>query len=190
MSDTRTAAKPFWRKHFLAILLVGGVLCLGLAFTASWVLRDSSPEYSARLATGAQQERSLTLPDGTEIVADGDTDLTVGLFPRRRDVNLIKGQAYFKVVYKYRVNTNVRMGMNEVNVLASRLATPDVIFDVDKRDGVLVVRVAQGELRVRTQSAGPREFVELRAGQAVRVDIKKMQHEITQIDPSTVGDWR
>lgn len=190
MSDTPIAAKPFWRKHFLAILLVGGALFLGLAFTANWVLRESSPEFVARLDTTANQVRTLTLADGTEIVADDDTDLNVAVFPRRRDVNLAHGQAYFRVVYKYRTNLNVRMGINEVNVLATRLATPDVIFDVHREKEQLVVRVGQGEVRVHTQSAGPREYVELHAGQAVTIDMKRMRHEITPIDPATVGDWR
>ncbi|AZY50211.1 FecR domain-containing protein [Bordetella avium] len=186
----RIESRPLWRKHILAILLAVILVGLALAFTANWVLRESVPQFSAQIDTSAGQVRSLKLEDGTEIVAGGDTELSVALFSRRRDVNLAQGQVYFRVVYKFRTNLNVRIGVNEVSVLASAMATPDTIFDVKDDGGQLVVRVQQGEVRVRTQSAGPREYIEVGAGQALTVDLRKMRHEMTRIDPQSVGDWR
>ncbi|AHV94064.1 FecR domain-containing protein [Bordetella holmesii] len=187
MSESRIDSRPFWRKHLLAVVFLVLALLLALAFTANWVLRESSPQFSVQVDTPAGQSRTITLEDGTEIVAAGGTELGVAVYPRRRDVILDHGQVYFRVVYKFRTNLNVRMGVNEVNVLASAMATPDTIFDVKLDAGHLIVRVKQGEVKVRTQSAGPREFVELSAGQAVDVDLKKVRHEVRPIDPASIG---
>ncbi|OZI77655.1 FecR domain-containing protein [Bordetella genomosp. 12] len=190
MPESRIDPRPFWRKHLLAIVLVVITSGLALAFTANWVLRESSPEFSVQVDTPPGQSRAITLADGTEIIAGGDTELGVAVYPRRRDVTLAHGQVYFRVVYKFRTNLNVLMGVNEVNVLASAMATPDTIFDVSLDAERLIVRVKQGEVKVRTQSAGPREFVELSAGQAVEVDLKKMRHDVRTIDPASVGQGR
>ncbi|ANY15058.1 FecR domain-containing protein [Bordetella pseudohinzii] len=190
MSASQADLRPFWRKHLLAIVLVLISLGLALAFTVNWVLRESSPQFSAQVDTPQGQSREIRLEDGSEIIAGGGTELSVGVYARRRDVNLAHGQVYFRVVYKFRTNLNVRMGVNEVNVLASAMATPDTLFDVQLDGERLAVRVKQGQVKVRTQSAGPREFVELSAGQAVVVDLKQMRHEVSQIDPASVGDWR
>lgn len=147
MSESRIDSRPFWRKHLLAVVFLVLALLLALAFTANWVLRESSPQFSVQVDTPAGQSRTITLEDGTEIVAAGGTELGVAVYPRRRDVILDHGQVYFRVVYKFRTNLNVRMGVNEVNVLASAMATPDTIFDVKLDAGHLIVRVKQARSR-------------------------------------------
>lgn len=171
-----TQTSPWKRRLGWACLL----LALGLAgaLTVSWVMRESSPQFGEQLRTQGEA-RELVLPDGSRIHAGPDTSLSVGYYSRRRQVILARGEASFHVRWQYRAAFLVQWGVNEVVIDGSRVETPDILFRVVAEPERLRVELAEGQLKVRTVTAGPREFVELRPGDVLIVDMGTRTHQLT-----------
>ena len=176
-------------RRWLAI--VAGAILLGLAvmLTASWVLRDTSPKYSTQARTGAGELLKLTLPDGSTAALNRNTALTVAYYARRRHVVLPQGEVFFHVRWQRRVAFEVSNGPDSVEIVGTRVQVPDAIFNVRATPGTLQVQVKSGSLKVRTATAGPREFVEMKAGDSLTVWRVEQRHELTHVDPATVGGW-
>ncbi|GAA0491904.1 hypothetical protein CDO46_19655 [Pigmentiphaga sp. NML030171] len=160
-------------------------LALGLtgALTVSWVMRESSPQFGEQLRTEGQA-RSLELPDGSRIDAGPGTSLSVAYYSRRRQVILARGEASFHVRWQYRAAFSVQWGVNEVVIDGTRIETPDILFRVAAEPERLRVELVEGALKVRTVTAGPREFVELQPGDALTVDMGTRTHQLTHASPA------
>ena len=176
-------------RRWLAIAAGAMLLGLALALTASWILRDTSPQYSAQARTGATELRKLTLPDNSTIAMNRDTALAVTYFARRRHVALAHGEAFFHVRWQPRAAFEVGNGQDSVEIVGTRVQAPDILFDVRATPDALRVQVQSGSLKVRTATAGPREFVEMHAGDSLTLRRGLHQHELTRVDPAAVGSW-
>ena len=177
-SPSRPAAA--WRKWLLWLGLAVAPALVG-TLTVSWIMRDSSPQLVERIRT-AGEGRNLALPDGSRIDAAPDTALSVAYYPRRRHVNLVQGEAAFLVRWQYRAAFTVQSGVNEVVIDGTRIAAPDIAFSVATTPEQLRVTVKEGQLKVRTVTAGPREFVELQAGDILTVDMRARTHSVTRVE--------
>jgi len=180
MSQSRSTSRPAaaWRKWLLWMALALALALMGL-LTVSWVMRDSSPQFVERLRTEGQPG-SLTLPDGSRIDAQPGSVLAVAYYPRRRHVTLAQGEAAFRVRWQYRAAFTVQSGVNEVVIDGTRIEVPDVAFSVAAAPEQLSVTATEGPLKVRTVTAGPREFVELEAGDTLTVDMRSRTHSVTR----------
>ncbi|HYG42574.1 MAG TPA: FecR domain-containing protein [Bordetella sp.] len=176
-------------RRWLAIAAGAVLLGLALALTASWVLRDTSPQYSDQARTGATERRKLTLPDGSTVALNRNTALAITYFARRRHVALVRGEAFFHVRWQRRVAFEVSNGQESVEIVGTRVQVPDTLFNVRATPGALQVQVQSGSLKVRTATAGPREFVEMRAGDSLTLQRGQLHHELTRVDPAEVGAW-
>ena len=170
---------------------LAGALAVSLAIglTVSWTLRDSTPQFKTQVHTGLDATRQLQLPDGSEALLNRDTALTIAYFTRRRDVLLIHGEAFFKVRWQYRTAFNVRAGAEEVNIDGTQIESPDSVFTVHTSPDTLVVQVQSGHLKVATATAGPREFVEMQAGDSLQVLRAEHRHVLSRVNPATVASW-
>ncbi|MDX3905453.1 MAG: FecR domain-containing protein [Pigmentiphaga sp.] len=167
---------PAWRRWLTWGSLAIALLLAG-ALTVSWVLRESSPQYSDQLRT-ASAPGSLPLPDGSRIEAAPDTALSVAYYPRRRYVSMTRGEADFRVRWQYRASFNVQSGVNEVVIDGTRIEQPEIAFRVVATPERLQVALREGKLKVRTVTAGPREFVELEPGDVLTVDMNARRHSL------------
>lgn len=183
LSTPPTPRKSPWPKHFWTWVLVGAFLIAALTFTGSWVMRETTAQFAEQITTEAQGGRELRLPDGSTIVAGPDTDLSVGVYKRRRDVELRKGEAEFVVPYVYRTSFVVRVGTNDVTVLGSPQPIPDTTFSVRLTPTGFVVKAVEGGVRVNTSTAGPRENVDLKEGDMLTVNVTANHHELGRIEP-------
>lgn len=87
------------------VLIAVAAFIASLAFTPeNAVLKDTIPENTAGLAEGAAVYRTqvgerstVTLADGSEVTLNTDTGLRVEFSARERRLQLLRGQAFFKV---------------------------------------------------------------------------------------------
>jgi ferric-dicitrate binding protein FerR (iron transport regulator) len=170
---------------------LGGALAISLivGFTVSWILKDSTPRFSTQIHTSRQGTYALSLPDSSEVILNRDTSLAIAYFSRRRDVTFIHGEAFFKVRWQYRMAFNVRVGTELVKIVDTQVEEPDIAFTVRSDLNTLRVQVQSGHLKVFTATAGPREFIEMRAGDALEVLRAEHRHVLTWVNPATIASW-
>lgn len=152
------------------------------ACVALWTFPSLKLRLQADHLTGVAELRELTLEDGSIVHLDADSAIAVRYDKGRREVALLAGQAFFKVVSAHDRPFVVTAGNVAVTVKGTA-------FDVgSSRDGVSVavqsgtveVVISGGERRVRsTLTVGERMVVD-RQGVSAR----------SQVDPEDVASWR
>jgi transmembrane sensor len=158
---------PWWSRRWAPTALAA---CL-LLVAGGWLLYDNTPHYEVAVATEHGQTRTLDLPDGTHVAINMDTHLKVALYPRRREVTLNGGEAFFQVAHAADQPFTVKSGKSEVRVVGTA-------FDVDAAPPKLIVTVLEGRVEVRPDRSKPDEVAVLTANQGI------------SIDADMVGDWR
>jgi transmembrane sensor len=126
--------------------------------------------------TGTAQTRSITLPDGSVATLAPDTAIRVAIRDGRRDVHLLRGEAYFDVRHDPAHPFRVIAGDSQTRVLGTA-------FDVRLASGHAAVAVARGLVEVSRPDTGQRQL--LPRGQAMTVT----WHRET-IRPDRVAAWR
>jgi len=127
--------------------LLGGVMA-GLAAAAACVLLLLRPAQQAApgvqsYATSACEQRSLSLPDGTRVELNAQSNLVVEAFGRERRVRLASGQAFFSVAKDPTRPFAIETPAGSVHVTGTA-------FDVNSEPGcALRVTVAEGTVLVR-----------------------------------------
>lgn len=115
----------------------------------------------ADVVTAQGERRSLDLPDGSSLELAPDTAVALGFDAGRREVQLIRGQAFFTVRPGLETSFTVLAGQGRVRVLGTR-------FDVERAGDRVDVTVESGLVEVSGRpGAAP---VRLRGGQRVSVE--------------------
>jgi len=184
-------ATEVWTRTRRWLTIGAAVALLGLAvlFTASWVMRDTSPQYSTQAHTGSSELLKLTLPDDSTVALNRNTVLSVAYFSRRRHIALGSGEAFFHVRWQRRAAFEVSNGPDTIEIVGTRVPVPDSRFNVRATPDALHVQVQAGTVRVRTPAAGPRDYVEMHAGDSLTLWRGQQRHELTRVDPASVGGW-
>lgn len=101
---------------------------------------------------------TLSIPDGSMVTLNTDSEIRVAVTDTERRVELRQGEAYFEVARDLSRPFVVQAGMQRVVVLGTR-------FSVRRMDGDLKVVVTEGRVRVEAGGAAPDVAVaELEAG--------------------------
>lgn len=137
-STDATLAAPM-RRYWPAVGIAAALV--GIAVTSQLSLKQPAAPDNRIIATHAGELRSVTLPDRSEVVLNGDTQLVVN----GREVRLEKGQAEFAVVHDEAHPFSVRVGSIVIRDVGTR-------FDVRVDDLGTRVSVSEGEVEV--QAAG------------------------------------
>jgi transmembrane sensor len=121
--------------------LAGGLLACGLALLAIWPQAQLMTVDPLVLQTAPGQHRVATLADGTRVTLDGATRLEVRLGARRRQVELVRGEAFFDVAHDTARPFTVKAAEGSVRVLGTA-------FDLERGDGRLELSVRRGRVRL------------------------------------------
>jgi transmembrane sensor len=151
-----------WRRFAIAasvLAILGGVLTM---------LEFSSPIY----ATALGEQRSIQFEDGSTVELNSRSKIRVKYSKQERDVELIEGQALFRVAHDTARPFIVAVGATRVRAVGTQ-------FDVYKKSNGTVVTVVEG--RVAVYSA-PRDFLSQSSGDAPRLP------PIEALPPSTRPD--
>mgnify|MGYP006188682429 CR=1 FL=1 len=169
-------ARPVQRSRRTRTWLGGAVAaCLMLALAPSLTVRVQS-DYR----TGAGETREVRLSDGSVVQLDSDTALAVDYLGDRRDVRLLKGQAFFQVVPDTSRPFHVRAEAVQVTVTGTA-------FNVALDERVSVA-VQQGSVNVDDWRAGRSLARHMVPGQ--RLDYQAGEARLGHFSPSQAAAWR
>lgn len=128
------AKKPFTRRPFAmaASVLIAGV---GVAALVWWQL--SAPTYT----TGIGEQRLIALPDGSSVELNTRSRIRVHITAEKREVELLDGQALFRVEQDPNRPFIVQSGATLVRAVGTR-------FDVYRKTSGTVVTVLEGRVAI------------------------------------------
>lgn len=165
--------RPRRRRYWVAAAMAA---CLVLAVAPSLSLRVQS-DY--RTALG--ETREVTLADGSVVQLDGDSALAVQYGDNRREVRLLRGQAFFKVMPDKRKPFHVRADGVEVTVTGTA-------FNVELGGKQVDVAVQEGSVQVDDWRAARQLAQALKAGD--RLAYRDGQAVQGRVVPGQVAAWR
>lgn len=167
-------------KTLPAVYRYAMAAALLLALTAGgWWASFHIPRYETTLATNHDTRSRLSLPDGSVVTANIDTELAVHFYRNRREVELLRGEAYFEVSASSDQPFTVQAGQTSIRVVGTAFnvsAAP--LAGVQVNHGIVDVRLAG--------STG--DALRLTAGQAVRQEGANFRKY--RVGSEAVGAWR
>lgn len=129
-----------WRRH---LALAASLL---LVVTLGWsVYQRAFPGLGTtqdqHFRTGVGQTTTVTLPEGSVVTLDAETEMRLRETPRERRVDLIGGRAFFRVASDRSRPFTVNAGGKSVRAIGTA-------FEVSFEHGNMVVTLAEGKVRV------------------------------------------
>ncbi|WP_043007867.1 FecR family protein [Comamonas testosteroni] len=167
--------------------------CCAAAFAAGigwhqWM----QPTFESSYVAQKGQQKLVTLPDGTELAMDADTQAQVAMYRDRREVRIADGQIMFSVAADPKKPFHVLAGPARVTVLGTRFSVRYRNQGADA--GAVNVSVEKGHVQVTSSysSANAKADlpVELLAGQGLRVSSSGVLGQVASVAPGSVALWR
>lgn len=173
---------PAIRKSARRRLVAGLAASVAAVLVAAVLAPGALVGLSADYATGVGEVREVRLEDGSVVSLGPDTALEVAYTADRRQVRLLKGQAWFDV----RHNPARPFGVKARDVATTVLGTA---FEVDVAAAVSTIAVQRGLVGVSALDGPARPMERVPAGRAVTVG---RDGAITRaaIAPDRVAAWR
>lgn len=168
------AAGPEPKVWPRAVAVAGGTLAAVVAIAAlTWNLavgvRDqmATPDFASagQYMTGQKQQSSVALPDGSQVAMNLDTDFRIDFTPQRREVRLLKGQAFFEVAKDPKRPFVVIAADRRIEALGTK-------FDVKLSDQRLEVVLLEGRVSVERDE---RSLLEKITKRTERVELRPDQ---------------
>lgn len=164
---------PSRRPRRRAVLALAACLLLGLS------LLLVAPAWRADHRSGTGETLALDLDDGSRLWLAPQSAVKLRFDEQRRQVTLLRGEAFFEVHREAARPFVVEVG-------ASRVEVTGTAFDVARLDAGLSVAVAHGSVRFSDPHAGERSLragdrLRYRAGEGARQD---------QVPVAQVAAWR
>lgn len=160
------------------------VLAVGIGWY-HWSQQIFSESYV--IARGPGQ--TITLPDGTELVFDAETQAQVNLYKDRREVRITEGQIMFAVTPDSEKPFQVLAGPARVTVLGTRFSVRYRHAGMDA--GGVKVAVEQGHVRVAdARNEASTGAVDLVAGQGIDMAPDGVISQVASVAPDSIALWR
>lgn len=157
---------PFWMQHRtqvaaagLGIAMIVGVVTVGL-MRPGGPFPFTSQAQAAVYETRVGEIRTVPLPDGSSVVLDTGSRMTVAFTADGRRLDLEKGRARFDVVSDQQRPFRVVIPGGEVIARGT-------IFDVSLIDAVPLVTALEGEVELRGDASKGNEPLQLQAGKSL-----------------------
>jgi transmembrane sensor len=177
--------KRLKHRNKLMALAASVVLLVGVA---GWFALRYSDDRVLETAVGEQ--RRITLADGSQVDLAPDSRVSTRFTLARRDVRLVRGQAFFVVAH----NAVRPFIVHANNLTVTAVGTE---FDVRISPSSTAVTVGEGRVTVAPEGEGvggsSRSNTEIvRAGVGQRVTFSPSAHRlaVATVDPKTAGAWR
>lgn len=164
----------------ILLLIVGGYGILKFGFT------EKGDDYPLAYHTDFGEQRLVTLPDGSSVRLNADSELTLGQnWSEANDREVwLNGEAYFFVEKKTGTAAKFTVHVGELNVEV--LGTQ---FNVNARTEI--TRVVLDEGKIGLYSTGDSTRYMMTPGEAVSIDQSENAiSEIANVDPKTSSSWK
>lgn len=178
VSGVRSAVRP--RLAGLAPTALAAALAVAM-LPLAWPTIELIATRPMEQRTLPGQRLSLALKDGSRLDLAGDTWVRIRETPHRRQVELMRGEAYFDVAHEQDRPFHVLTADSRVEVVGTR-------FDVNLTAGRTELSVEQGRVRF-----GARGFLAqshmVEAGRTTAVTATGVE-PLRPLQPGAAGDWR
>lgn len=154
-----------------------GLLLLAIVAGVAWIDLAYRSEH---VASQVGQRQALLLADGTQVLLDSNTEMTISWHLRSRQVELKAGQALFEVSPMVYRPFLVDAGLAVVRVVGTR-------FNVRRQEQDVQITVAEGRVAVRAAATGA--VAALEPGQQLRVH-KGQEARLRRVDVDDVTAWQ
>jgi transmembrane sensor len=157
--------------------------CAVVALTLTALLashRSGLAIHQQILTTAPRQRLEVPLPDGSKLVLNISSSAAVTYYRDRREVSLMRGEAFFEV----------RPDADRPFVVRAREVTIRVVgtrFNVYLAPADVRISVAEGKVEVWRDEELPSAPLVIRSGEGVRVGTAVTRHAAR---PADVGAWR
>lgn len=168
-------ARPRARRWWPAVAAAAGIAAIAVLIgpQASLALR-------ADYQTGIGETREVRLPDGSSVTLAPDSAMAVAS-NNPRQVQLLRGQAYFQVAPDPQHPFTAQAGQLSVRVLGTA-------FDLDLQPGSAEVALEHGEVQAQNTQAPLSE--RLAPGQRLKLNWPSGTVERSRLAPQQVAAWR
>ncbi len=163
-----------WSSAFACLLVVCAIFW--------W---PSAPELQ-HYSTALGEQKHIQLVDGTELVLNTDSALTIEMDKHLRIAQLNRGEVYFHVAKDAKLPFRVMSSKGQIQVLGTRFSVR--LFDDDLLVRVEEGRVAIGQGQDKNQSFAPLE--ELTANQELSVEAAASGQKPHAVSAAQVFAWR
>lgn len=183
-------------RRYLPLAAAAAVMGITVG-VIGWVTQ--SP-HTISYVTARGETRRVGLADGSHLDLAGDSTLTVRISKTRRDINLLKGEAYFQVAHDKTRPFVVQTGILHVTAVgtAFNVRTSVDRVSVAVEEGVVVVdpraEATAGDppshgvsTVAATESTSP---ISVRRGQEVTIALTQSNVHVVPIEPRSVASWR
>jgi transmembrane sensor len=136
---TRRAQSPVWQGIAACLLLVSAI-----AGGMLWWQSTRAPTYQS----AASEQRTVRLPDGSTVQLNARTKIALRFTARARAVDLIEGQALFRVAKDSKRAFVVRSDAARVKAVGTR-------FDVYRKSSGTIVTVIEGQVAIGLDTDPP-----------------------------------
>ncbi|TDS76695.1 sigma-70 family RNA polymerase sigma factor [Comamonas sp. JUb58] len=157
---TQQAAARRRRRGALGALL--GVTGLACAGWPAWQLWQQRLLWQGSLASGTGMQRSLDLPDGSQLRIDAASHVELRYRAGLREAQLLAGAAFFSVARDTSRPFVVQAGTVRISVLGTR-------FGVELEPDSVLVQVESGQVRV--EQLGSQQQILLQGQQSLQVPL-------------------
>jgi transmembrane sensor len=186
-------APQFARSWALAACALIAALALGLIAAGS-IARWNASRDTQVFATWIGENRLVRLADGSTVTLGGDSEVAVSFHPRERDIDLLRGEAFFTVARNHHRPFRVAAGRAVVVAVGTQ-------FDVRRDSSRVMVDVVEGRVVVMPHSsivpiALLRAFrpeltpVFVDAGERTSVNSLEVEPPSQVRDPEEATSWR
>ena len=167
-------AAPKTRARLIGARLAAGVATLGLVAWLAYAFLRPAGDYT----TDIGEQRTVALTDGSVLQINSRSRLETRLTETARDVQLLEGEALFKVAPDPARPFRVHVDGTIIQAIGTQ-------FNVNQRPSGVTVSVVEG--RVRISGAAP---IILSAGQEAHINRKGRVEPRGVVDPGNISAWR
>lgn len=174
------AAEQRPRRRRLAVAIAASVLFVAGAALAVFFTQGLG---AASYATGIGELRRIALSDGSTVELNTDSKIRVNFHERRRDIQLVRGEAFFIVARDAHRPFTVTSSTATVRAVGTQ-------FSVYRKPGATLVTVVEGKVLAQSE----RTALELGAGQQTVIASgtapANMAMAAVEVDASRATAWR
>ncbi|ARP98486.1 FecR family protein [Pseudorhodoplanes sinuspersici] len=160
-------------------MLGGSAIVAGAALFQSGMI---GPRLFADYTTGIGERRSVPLPDGSTVLLNASSALSVNFSEQERRLKLLEGQATFTVAHDAARPFSVSAASGETRAIGT-------VFDVDVRRAEVVVTVLEGVVATSTDLARGSP-VRVSANQRIQYTSRSAPSAVQTIDADAETAWR